>query len=181
MYHSGWEEINRKLWVRSIRLSNFGFWTIKSVFQWPKKDIQSCFPKSISKFFFCVNFWSTVLHICHSYCFNAYLFNDVTFFCLERTCVFIPKSSRFCEFLVCLHVFCLYFVRFCFASQMLQSDIVMGHKMMISHFCYLFVALVEKNLNKKANMFDENHRCGLKYIDSKFYHLPWPPLSESKP
>lgn len=28
-----------------------------------KKDIQSYFPKSISKFFFCVNFWSKVLHI----------------------------------------------------------------------------------------------------------------------
>lgn len=56
LYHSGWEEINRKLWVRSIRLSNFGFWTIKSVFQWPKKDIQSCFPKSISKFFSVLTF-----------------------------------------------------------------------------------------------------------------------------
>lgn len=100
------------------------------------------------------------------------MFNDVTFFCLERTCLFIPKSSRFCEFLVCLHVFCLYFVCFCLASQRLQSDIVMGHKMMINHFCHLFVALVEKNLNKKANIFNENERCGLKCIESKFYHFP---------
>lgn len=55
---------------------------------------------------------------------------------------------------------------------MLQSDIMMGHKMMINHFCYRFVALVEKNLNKKANIFNENERCGLKCIDSKFYHFP---------
>lgn len=57
-------------------------------------------------------------------------------------------------------MFCLYFVRFCLASQTLQSDIVMGHKMMINHFCYLFVALVEKNLNKKDNIFNENESVG---------------------
>lgn len=54
--------INRKLWVRCSRMSNFWILSYQKCLSVIKRDIQSCFPKGISKLFSVLTFEEQFIH-----------------------------------------------------------------------------------------------------------------------